>query len=67
MAVTIGAMLGGGRGVKPGFSSSGDFTIHGRRTEPANVTMEKTTKERLPIRPISPKVSGDSCAVLGAS
>ena len=67
MVVTKGAMLGGGRGVKPGFSSSGDLTIHGRRTEPTNVTIENTTRERLPMRPISPRASEDSCAVLVAS
>lgn len=67
MVVTNGAILGGGRGVKPGFSSSGDLTIHGRRTEPTKVTIEKTTRERLPMRPMSPKASEDSCTVLGAS
>lgn len=65
--VTIGAMLGGGRGVKPGFSSSGERTTHGSSTDPAKVMMEKTMRERLPIRPISPRASLDSCAVFGAS
>lgn len=67
MVLTKGAILGGGRGVKPGFSSSGDLTIHGKRTEPSKVTIEKTTSERLPMRPMSPKASEDSCADLGAS
>jgi len=64
---TIGAMLGGGRGVKPGFSSSRDLTTHGSSTDPAKVMMEKTMRERLPTRPISPRVSLDSWAVFGAS
>ena len=53
---TIGAMLAGGLGVKSGFSSSGDLTIHGSVIEPMNVTIENTINDILPTRPIS--VSG---------
>ena len=53
---TIGAILAGGLGVKSGFSSSGDLTIHGSVIEPTNVTMENTINDMLPTRPIS--VSG---------
>lgn len=67
-AVTSGAMLGGGRGVKQGFwSSSGDRMTQGRSTEPAKVTMEKAISERLPTRPMSPSVSLEARAVCGAS
>lgn len=54
--LTIGAILAGGLGVKSGFSSSGDLTIHGSVIEPMNVTMENTINDILPTRPIS--VSG---------
>ena len=66
-AFKIGAMLAGGRGVKHGFSPSGDFTAQGKRTEPANVMMENATSAWLPTRPMSPSVSLDSRAVSGAS
>ena len=59
------ASIGGGRGVKPRFSSSGDLTIHGRMMEPANVMMEKMTKESEPIRPMSPRVSVEAWAAAG--
>lgn len=55
--VTIPAIAAGGRAVKP--SSSGDFMTRGRRKAPRNVTSENTTREREPIRPISPKASLD--------
>lgn len=51
------AIAAGGRGVKP--SSSGDLTSAGRMNDPMNVTSEKTTRDRLPIRPISPNASFD--------
>ncbi len=63
-----GAMLAGGRGVKQGFfSSSGDLTTQGKRTDPANVMIEKAMRARLPTRPMSPRVSLDWRAVSGAS
>lgn len=63
MVVIIGAMPGGGRGVKPlesrCFSLSGDFTIQGRSTELVNVMIEKTTRDSDPTRPMSPRGSLD--------
>ena len=64
--LTRGAMLGGGLGVNPIFSSSGDSTRSGRSTDPAKVRMENTTRLRLPIRPISPRVSVDCLTCSGA-
>lgn len=61
------ATPGGGRGVKVGFLLSGGRTPKGRRTELTNVIQEKMTRERLPRRPTSPRVSFDSAASLGAS
>ena len=58
--VTKGAILFGGRGVNPRFSLSGDCTTHGRRIEPANVMIEKTTRDKDPTRPISPRASFES-------
>ncbi len=52
-----GAILGGGRGVNPRFSLSGDWTIQGRRTEPTKVMTENMTREKDPMRPTSPSVS----------
>ena len=58
--VTKGAILLGGRGVNPRFSWSGDCTTHGRRIEPANVIIEKTTRDKDPTRPMSPRASFES-------
>ena len=60
------ARLGGGRGVKVSFSSSGEVTTQGRRTEPANVTMENTMRLKLLMRPISPRISADCLTLSGA-
>ena len=65
--LTIGAMLSGGLGVKPGFSSSGDLTIQGKVIDPMNVTIEKTINDILPIRPMSDKRSFESLTSGGAS
>ena len=58
--VRIGAMLAGGRGVNVRLSSSGGRTIHGPKTEAARETMEKIIKDKLPTRPMSPRVSLDA-------
>ncbi len=50
-------MLGGGRGVHVRRSSSGALINHGSATEPASEMKEKMTSEKLPTRPMSPKVS----------
>lgn len=63
--VTISAIAAGGRAVNP--SSSGDFMMSGRRKAPRNVTREKTTKEREPMRPISPRASLDCLTSWAAS
>ena len=60
------ARIGGGRGVNFRFSSSGDVMTQGRRTEPAKVTMEKMTRDRLPMRPISPSLSVEFLRSSGA-
>ena len=60
------ARIGGGRGVKVRFSSSGDVTTHGNSTDPAKVTIEKITREKLPIRPISPSLSVEVLICSGA-
>jgi len=51
------AIAAGGRLVK--FSSSGERMRMGRMIAPAKTIEEKTTKARLPIRPISPNASFD--------
>ena len=58
--VIKGAILFGGLGVNPRFSWSGDSTTHGSRMEPANVMIEKTTRDKDPTRPMSPKASFES-------
>lgn len=65
--LTMGAMLAGGLGVKSGFSSSGDLTIHGSVMEPTKVTMENTINDMLPTRPISDSGSLDCLTSGGAS
>ena len=57
------AMPGGGRGVKRVRLLSGGLTQNGRTIELMNVMEENTTRERLPTRPTSPRMSfhwGDS-------
>jgi hypothetical protein len=51
------AMPGGGRGLKVGLLWSGGRTQKGRSTELMKVMKEKITRERLPRRPTSPRVS----------
>lgn len=63
---TIAAMAGGGRAVKPD-DSSGDLMKRGRKKAPMKVTSEKTTKDMLPILPISPNASFDCLTSWGAS
>ncbi len=63
MISSRGVSLGGPRGVKRRRSLVGDWTTNGRRTELAKVMMEKTTRERDPTRPMSPRVSLDSEAL----
>lgn len=58
--LTRGAMLCGGRGVNPLFSWSGDCTTQGSRMEPAKVMIEKTTRDKEPTRPMSPRASLES-------
>jgi len=55
--VRRGVRVGGPRGVKRRGVGSGDWTMKGRRTEPRKVIMEKTTRQREPMRPTSPRVS----------
>lgn len=59
-----GAAAGDERGVKlrcRGFESlCGDWTTKGRRTEPMKVTMENMSRDRDPIRPMSPSGSFES-------
>lgn len=59
-----GARTAGGRGVKlrwPGLdSSSGDLTTKGRKIEPMNVTSEKMSRDKDPMRPMSPRGSDES-------
>jgi len=57
IVATNGAILGGGLGVNPRFSLSGDLTTQGRRTEPTKVMTENITREKEPMRPTSPRVS----------
>lgn len=61
------ARPGGGRDVKVGFLVSGGWTQNGRRTELRNVMHEKTTSERLPTRPTSPRTSLEPSTASGAS
>lgn len=56
---TIGAMWRGGRGVKFRRRYSGERTKKGRIMEAAKVTMENMTREKEPMRPISPRASSD--------
>lgn len=49
------AMTLGGRGVN--FSSAGDRTIMGRKKAARKLTVEYSTRAKLPIRPISPNTS----------
>jgi len=58
--LTRGAMLCGGRGVNSLFSLPGDCTTQGSRTDPANVTIENTTRDKEPTRPTSPRASLES-------
>lgn len=64
MRLARGAMAGEERGVKlrcRGFApSSGDRTMKGSRTEPMKVTIENMSKDREPIRPMSPSGSAES-------
>merc|ERR1711964_628617 len=62
--VTTPAIAAGGRAVK--FSSSGDLTKSGIMRAPTKVTREKSTSEKLPIRPISPRASLDCLKSCGA-
>ncbi len=55
--VRTAAIAAGGRWVK--FSSSGERMRIGSMVAPVKTTEEKTTKARLPIRPISPNASFD--------
>ena len=55
--VRTAAIAAGGRLVK--FSASGDLIRMGSIVAPKKTTEEKTTKAKLPIRPISPKASFD--------
>jgi hypothetical protein len=55
--VAIPAMAAGGRGVK--LSSVGDLISRGKMRAPTNVTKEKTTRDMLPILPMSPSTSFD--------
>src|SRR5215471_8467384 len=50
---------GGGRGANDAFLFSGDRIPNGRTTELTNVIRENITRERLPMRPTSPRVSVD--------
>ena len=61
-AEIMGVNVGGPRGVKRRRSWSGDWTTKGRMTEPRKVMMEKTTREREPTRPTSPRVSLEAVA-----
>ncbi len=63
--LTKSAMAPGGRGVNEW--SSGERTNRGMSQAPANVTAEKTTRDILPMRPISPNASLDSFTSSGAS
>ena len=63
--VSTPAIAAGGRLVK--LSSSGDLMSMGRMVAPTKTTEEKTTKAKLPIRPISPKASFDCLTSWGAS
>ena len=60
-AVTNGAKgpkKAGGRGVNGREREvSGDWTTNGRRTEAIKVMIEKTTRDREPTRPTSPRAS----------
>ena len=57
----MGAMRRGGRGVKFGRSYSGERTMNGRTIELVKVMMENMTREKEPMRPISPRASSDFC------
>lgn len=63
-AVTKGAKgprKAGGRGVKGREREvSGDWTTKGRRMDAMKVMMEKTTRDREPTRPTSPRASLDA-------
>lgn len=61
------AMPGGGRGVKRVRLLSGGRTQKGRTIELINVIEEKTTSERLPTRPTSPRMSFHWGEPLGTS
>lgn len=63
--VAILAMAAAGRGVK--LASSGDLIRRGRINAPTRVTSENRTKEKLPIRPISPNASFEALKSCGAS
>ena len=63
--LTTSARALGGRAVK--LSSSGDLMNRGRRKAPRKVTKENTTRDKLPILPISPRASLDSLTSTGAS
>lgn len=58
--LTRGAMLCGGRGVNSLFSLPGDCTTQGSKMDPANVTIENTTRDNEPTRPMSPRASLES-------
>lgn len=64
--VTMDAIRGGGRGVKLPRSYSGEWTMNGRTIDPVKWMRENMTKEKEPIRPISPRVSPDFWAEAGA-
>ena len=57
--VKVAAKAGGGRGVNFSFACSGDWMMKGRTTVAKKVIMEKMTREREPMRPILPSLSGE--------
>jgi hypothetical protein len=63
--VAIAAIAAGGLCVK--LVSSGDLMSIGRIQAPIKVTKENSTREKLPILPISPSASFDALKSWGAS
>ena len=60
-----GPMKAGGRGVNGRERDvSGDWTTKGRRIDAMKVMMEKTTRDREPTRPTSPRASLEADALV---
>ena len=60
-----GPRKAGGRGVNGRLrGESGDWTTKGSRTEATKVMSEKTTRDREPTRPTSPRVSLEAEALV---